>query len=74
MNAEDTASPALLTPDEVCQRLRVARSTLVRWEREGILRPVRIGAGTIRYAPSEIESFIAKGGTAPRFVSKGARA
>lgn len=65
---------ALLRPVEVAGRCAVSLSTLRRWDREGVLRAVRLGSGTLRYHLEEVENFIAKGGNAPRFATKGARA
>ena len=72
MNAEDRA--ALLRPSKVAERCDVSLSTLRRWDREGVLRAVRLGSGTIRYHLEEVENFIASGGTVTRHSAKGARA
>lgn len=72
MNSEPMAGlPELLTPREACDRLRVSKSTLDRWAREGLLNPVRLGCATRRFRATEVESLIQRGETAPRFSRKG---
>lgn len=47
----------LLSPDQVCKLLGVARSTLTRWQNAGYLVPAKIG-GKCKYRKSEIEGII----------------
>jgi excisionase family DNA binding protein len=49
--------PVLLTRDEVAAALKVSRSTVKRWQRQGILRAVVIG-GTYRYRAEDISVLI----------------
>jgi excisionase family DNA binding protein len=74
MNAEEQSSPDLLTPREACDRLRVSKSTLDRWVREGVLNTVRLGTGTRRFKTADLDTLIRQGVDAPSFSLKGARA
>lgn len=51
--AEKLFGPALLTAKEAQERLKISRSTLLRWEKGGVITPVRVGR-TKRYQQSEI--------------------
>lgn len=42
--------------EEVCERLKVNRSTLHRWNKSGALKPVRVG-GRPRYRELDINAF-----------------
>jgi excisionase family DNA binding protein len=48
----------LLTPEEFCIRLGLARETVRRLTRRGLIRVVRLSRNTLRYRESEIERFI----------------
>lgn len=54
----------LLTPDETAAFLRVSRSTLYRLVARRVLRFYRI-SGVLRFAKSDVETFIARGVTEP---------
>lgn len=47
----------LMTPDEVCERLRCSRSTLDRAVADSVLVPIRFGK-LIRFHPDDIDDFI----------------
>ncbi|NBO46707.1 MAG: DNA-binding protein [Actinobacteria bacterium] len=47
----------LFTIQETGEMLHVSDSTLMRWERDGVIRAVRQGR-TVRFAMEEIERFI----------------
>lgn len=47
----------LLTADELARVLRVGRTTVYRWAKEGRLPSVKIGK-TVRFNPLEIEKII----------------
>ena len=47
----------LLTRSQVSEKLRVTLSTLWRWEKQGILTPIRIGS-KVRYRLSDVEKAI----------------
>ena len=46
-----------LTPNEVCERLSVTRSTLWRYAKENYLSPIRVG-GKVRYASADIRKIL----------------
>lgn len=46
-----------MTLQEVARLFKVSRKTLQRWEKAGLLVPVRIGT-TIRYRPEDIERLL----------------
>jgi excisionase family DNA binding protein len=50
----------LLTTAEVCEILKIGRTTLYRWGLDGALRPVRLPKGTLRYRRSEVEALIGR--------------
>ena len=47
----------LLTVRQTMDLLRVARSTIYRWEQSGVLVPVRIG-GIVRYRRDDLERLL----------------
>ena len=47
----------LFNEREVCERLRIGRSTLRRLQADGRIRPVYIGR-SVRYAGSELSRFV----------------
>ena len=49
----------LLSARGLAQRLGVARTTVYRYERNGLLRAVRV-AGKVLYTPADVERFIAE--------------
>jgi len=50
--------PELLTKNETADLLSVGLKTLERWEKQGILVPVRISR-SVRYRRADIEALIA---------------
>lgn len=48
----------LLTLKEVAERLRVGRSTLYRWVREGRLKPHRLPGGRMRFYEEDVERLL----------------
>ena len=48
------AEPDLLTPREVCERLRISPATLRGWDQR--LSPVKLPSGHRRYRREEIEA------------------
>lgn len=50
----------LLTVEEAIERLKISRTSAWRWERQGILKPVKIGR-FVRYRKSDIDELINKG-------------
>lgn len=55
MRSEDE----LLTPSEVANLCRVARSTVSRWAQDGTLTSVRLGTKVVRFRRVDVEAFIA---------------
>lgn len=49
-----------LTTKEVSQRYRVSAPTLWRWQKSGLLHPLKVGAKNV-YLRSEIESIMRRG-------------
>ena len=47
-----------LTLNEVAERLRVGRSTLYRWVREGRLKPHRLPGGRMRFEEEDVERLL----------------
>jgi putative resolvase len=50
--------PRLVSPRVACELLGVSRSTLIRWEEEGKLKPRRLFGGHRRYWLHEIRAVI----------------
>ncbi len=50
-------STLLLTEREMCERLRLGRSTIRRLMAEGALRPLKIGR-SLRFPASEAERYV----------------
>jgi excisionase family DNA binding protein len=48
----------LLTRDEVAKMLGVCNHTVLKWDKSGRLRSIRITQRTLRYKLSEVERFI----------------
>ena len=53
----DEGEEALMTIFEVMQWLRSSRMTLWRLERQGKLKPVRIGS-SVRYRPADVRKYL----------------
>jgi excisionase family DNA binding protein len=43
---------------QVAQLFGVSLPTILRWQRAGKLKPVRLGGGTVRYQKSDLQAFI----------------
>jgi predicted site-specific integrase-resolvase len=50
----DSAIPDLLTPREVCDRLRISAATLRTWDQH--LAPVKLPSGHRRYRRTDVEA------------------
>jgi len=48
----------LLTPKQVMALLSISRSTLLRLQQAGKLRPIRLTARSIRYSAAEVEKLL----------------
>ena len=53
LKAQNTESP-LLTPTEVAEKYRISKVTLWRWDKMGLLAPIKIGRKPF-YRQSDIE-------------------
>ena len=51
----------LLTIKEVAELVKAHPNTLRRWEKEGVLKPIKTPGGHRRYRLSEIERFMRGG-------------
>lgn len=58
MNERESSlsAPSVLTPGEVCARLRVSRQTLATWAREGQIPAITLPGGHRRYRLEDIEA------------------
>lgn len=52
---QDAQCDRLLTVTEVTEMLGVTKPTLHRWEKDGYLKPVRIGGGLVRYRKKDVQ-------------------
>lgn len=62
LNAQAKAKDAdaiLLTVEEAGELLKASRTALWRWEKKGILKPIKIGR-SVRYRKSDLEALAAK--------------
>lgn len=50
-----------VTRAQVAQMLQITIGTLIRWEKAGKLKALRLGSGSVRYRVSDVEAFIANG-------------
>ena len=56
--ADPMPEPALLTPDQVAERLGVRRARVLALVRGGAIGVVRLGPRTVRFRPSDVEAYI----------------
>lgn len=49
---------SLLSRREVADRFKVHPRTVFRWEKEGLLTPVRVGSRIVRYDRQQVEDLI----------------
>lgn len=59
-NSQRSLPKRLLSVKEVSAMLGKSRSTLRRWEQDGLLLPMRVGAHKVMYKPEDIEQFISR--------------
>jgi excisionase family DNA binding protein len=50
----------LWTVNDVCVRLKIARSTVYAWVHEGRLPCVKLAGGVVRFQPSAIQAWVAQ--------------
>lgn len=51
----------LLTVEEAMAMLKVSRTSIWRWERQGVLKPIKLGR-FVRYRKSDIDNMIKREG------------
>lgn len=58
----ETTGRDMMNIHEVCELLRVSRTTLWRWRRDGVgPEPVQVGPRTLRYRRAEVEAYLREG-------------
>lgn len=50
----------LLSRQEVADILTVSTRTIARWERKGLLSPIRLSSRIIRYSREEVDALLAE--------------
>lgn len=50
----------LLTPKELGDMLGLTRKTLSRYEKSGLLHPIKLNSRVVRYAQSDIDEMLLK--------------
>lgn len=53
--------PLLLTAHQIRERYGLHRNTLYKWEKQGLLHPIRTPGGRRRYRKEEIERLLSLG-------------
>ena len=53
-------SKRLLTQKQACEYLNISRSTILRWETEGVINPIKTIGGHRRYKIEELDSWVGK--------------
>lgn len=60
MNQQATAAAdPLLTPDQVCEQLRISIWSLNKLRKDGDIDACKLGYRTVRYRQSDIDKFLA---------------
>lgn len=59
----------MYTEQEVCQAIRIGRSTMARWREQGLITYIKLPNGQIRYLASHVRALhqYARQGSAPPF-------
>lgn len=52
----------LVTRPQLAEQFAVSIPTIRRWEKQGKLIPVRLGAGSVRYRLAQVEQFLREAG------------
>jgi excisionase family DNA binding protein len=58
VQVENATQTDCFTPEEVAEQLQVSRATVLFWLRMGRLNGSKLGYGTWRITPPEIEAFL----------------
>lgn len=56
-----TTNTEFFTRKQIAELFQITIPTVLRWEKAGRLRAVRLGTGSVRYRISDVEAFIANG-------------
>ena len=56
-------SKKLLTQKEACEYLNISRSTILRWEKQGIINPIKTVGNHRRYKIEELDSWMGENNT-----------
>ncbi len=60
-NPKTPAGVTLLSRKAVAALIGVSTMTLKRWEKRGMLHPLKLSERLVRYRPEEIEKFLEEG-------------
>ena len=52
----------LMTRPQVARLFQCSLPTVLRWQRAGKLRAIKLGAGSIRYRRTDVEAFLERAG------------
>lgn len=56
-----TTNTEFFTRKQIAELFQISIPTVLRWEKAGKLRALRLGSGSVRYCGSDVERFIANG-------------
>lgn len=61
MEKDEMNTKEFLTRKQIADLFQITIPTVLRWEKAGRLKAVRLGTGSVRYRVSDVEAFIANG-------------
>lgn len=53
-----TITKELLTRKDIAELCQVSPLTVIRWEHDGKLPAIRLGAGSVRYKRADVQAFL----------------
>ena len=53
-----TITKELLTRKDIAELCQVSPLTVIRWEQDGKLPAIRLGAGSVRYKRADVQAFL----------------
>jgi excisionase family DNA binding protein len=56
-----TTNTEFFTRKQIAELFQIAIPTVLRWEKSGKLKALRLGSGSVRYRVSDVEAFITNG-------------
>jgi len=56
-----TTNTEFFTRKQIAELFQIAIPTVLRWEKAGKLKALRLGSGSVRYRVSDVEAFISNG-------------